>query len=436
MLAEAVRRLMRQPRGCVALVLQLSGLPPPAPRPHHRRIARVLMQDAAQRHDGQVFALGNGDLALLCRLPAETRPQAALDGLPATLARLLRVDLPDPGRLVALWPLATEAVALHRYVEARVLETSPDTNSPRPSPAPPGPVTGPAVALAGTRTELLQRQVSAVLSARDATGGGLRPLYRAIRLSPDAIDADAELGHPDGDPFLLRHLAGQRDPAILDALHAALGGGGPLDAALAGAPPLHVALTLSGIASASGAAWIRACRDQGAAPAVDVAALEACADPAGFAAARDRVRDAGLTLTLSGISHLTLSLARPWALGADLMLLDWSPRLAQLTAGEAAAVAEAIAGQGAARTLLARADTEAALRWGVARGIRRFQGRHVDAMLAAARIAACPHAGGCTLRQCIGRAAAGGPAGRQLCRNTGLLDLALPEPARAGVAAP
>lgn len=464
-LAEAVRRLMRQPRGCIALVLQLSGLPAPAPRPHHRRIARALMQDAAQRHDGQVFALGNGDLALLCRLPPELTPQAALDELPATLAKLLQVDMPDPGRLVSLWPLATAAAALHRYVDARIRELRPE-GGPRPPTGAPRFVAEPLPALAGVGVELLQRQVSVMLPGRDAAlgpalgptlghdgiGAGLRPLYRAVGLSRAAMGArrggmavEVESGHPGGDPFLLRHLAGQRDPVILEALHAALGGGGPLDAALPGAPPLHVALTLAGIASAGYAAWVDACGERGAAPAIEVAALEAYADIAGFAAARSRVQGAGLPLLVSGISHLTLLLARPWALGADLMLVDWSPRLGDLAPSDAAVVVEAIAGQGAARTLLAHADTEAALRWGVARGIRRFQGRHVDAMLGVARISACVHANGCTLRQCIERATAAEPAGRRLCRDTrlldaglldaGLLDAGLLKSAHAGTAA-
>ena len=80
--------------------------------------------------------------------------------------------------------------------------------------------------------------------------------------------------------------------------------------------------------------------------------------------------------------------------------------------------------------MLARADTEAALRWGMANGIRRFQGRHADAMLAAARIVDCAYASGCTLPQCIARAAAADPEGRRSCRNPGLLDAGVPKEIR------
>jgi hypothetical protein len=59
--------------------------------------------------------------------------------------------------------------------------------------------------------------------------------------------------------------------------------------------------------------------------------------------------------------------------------------------------------------VLHHAETEAALRWGMAQGLRRFQGRHVDAILAAGRILACPQATGCTVRQCMDRGAAIAP---------------------------
>ncbi len=62
------------------------------------------------------------------------------------------------------------------------------------------------------------------------------------------------------------------------------------------------------------------------------------------------------------------------------------------------------------------------MRWGLAHGIRRFQGRHVDAMLAVGRIEACPHAAACTLRQCMDREGAATLAGRAGCRNAALLD--------------
>jgi hypothetical protein len=124
---EATREALRAPKARVALILRLSSLAPPAPRPHHRRIAHAILEDAGQRHDGRVFVLSNGDAVLLCRMPACVPPSAASThpgSLPQILARLFRVDVPNPASLVTLWTLerggdvllayATQARSIHR----------------------------------------------------------------------------------------------------------------------------------------------------------------------------------------------------------------------------------------------------------------------------------------------------------------------------------
>ena len=111
LLLEAARRAGRSPQGRMALVLHLSRLAPPGPRPHHRRIARAILDDTALRHDGQVFALGNNDMVLLCGVvPRGQAPAVRPLGLAlsdpaaasATMAALLRVDLPDPAAVATV----------------------------------------------------------------------------------------------------------------------------------------------------------------------------------------------------------------------------------------------------------------------------------------------------------------------------------------------
>ena len=148
LLVEAVRRAVRHPERRMALVLHLSRLAPPAPRPHHRRIARAILEDTAQRHEGQVFTLRNGDMVLLCRAAEfgrETRSarQAGRQGarrpalpdpaaLPEALSRLMRADAADPARLTTVWRLEHEPEAVASYAAARAAETA---APPRSAPA-------------------------------------------------------------------------------------------------------------------------------------------------------------------------------------------------------------------------------------------------------------------------------------------------------------
>jgi hypothetical protein len=161
--------------------------------------------------------------------------------------------------------------------------------------------------------------------------------------------------------------------------------------------------------------------------------MEAVADLTRFAAARERLTRAECSLVLDGMDHSALALSRPGQWQPILLKLHWSPRMATLPARERRLLTDSINAFGADRIVLHRAETEAALAWGRQYGIRRFQGRHVDAMLAAERITACSFSRACTLRQCIDRATATGAPGRVGCNNTALLDGL---DARAAVAIP
>jgi DNA-binding winged helix-turn-helix (wHTH) protein len=65
LLADVLEREARAPQGRIAVVVRLSRLPPPGPRPYHRRVARALLEDCAQRHGGQVLQLCTGQLEAL-----------------------------------------------------------------------------------------------------------------------------------------------------------------------------------------------------------------------------------------------------------------------------------------------------------------------------------------------------------------------------------
>jgi hypothetical protein len=127
-------------------------------------------------------------------------------------------------------------------------------------------------------------------------------------------------------------------------------------------------------------------------------------------------------MVLDGVSHLLLLMTRGANLRFDLLKLDWSPLLPDLSGTDARALQDALEDIGPQRVVLHHVDNEAAMRWGLMYGIRKFQGRHIEAILGASRMKSCPLAAGCTARQCIERAAATGVFGRSGCGNTVLLD--------------
>jgi len=468
LLADALDREARAPQGRFAVVVRLSRLPPPGPRPYHRRVARALLEDCAQRHGGQVLQLASGDLVLLAHamppaapaappIPADT-PQA----LPALLARLLHVDgVESGGPVTTLVKLADGHDQLRALLDepahAEEEEEEP-TGRPRnpfagrlspgfPSLAPGGLAKLPAGGIA----TLLRVQTTARLPPRGAPPTSpILPVHRAPSIEPGLLAAHLAPRGPEGgslpaDPWLRQYLAEALGRSLLAALQAAWGGGGPLDAApRPGVPPLLLRLPLALLATPEFAEF--AALPHGAdLPAIAVAMAEAAADPAAWAAARTRLAAAAMPLVLDGLSHHALVLARPEALGPDLIALPWSTALPRLPPPRQAEVAAAIARIGPTRFLMTGADGEAALRWGRAAGIQLFQGAHVEAMLAATRLLACPGPGPapgstrgngtepaslddhpCGLRACTGRGTAATIAGRAGCIRHDLLDRAIP----------
>lgn len=474
LLYEAVQRLRKAPAGRVALVLHLSRLVPPAPRPYHVRIARALLQDTAVLHEGQVFTLGNQDMVLLCaaspsldRASIVLRPTLATNPatLPAILGRLLRADTTSAHPVVSVWRLDEQADEVAGYARARIDEATltPASADGRMPPQHHGRKArvmtidesfadrtdlASAIDLVMAQSvisDLVQRQTAIAFGPGVAprhSPGALRPIYREVSFSIAALESRlAGPGRPlTGDvaldPFLFRHLGSRLDEHMLQQLcenPRAESGSGMLDALspLAGeafGPPLHLNLSVAAVLSDAFSRLALACAERSLKLGIEISLLEAMVDLAAFERARAVLADHQIGLVLDGVSHVAMLIARPWALQPDLLKLDWSPRLLDAPRHDTAALEAAIAETDPARIVLHLADTEAALRWGISCGIRQFQGRHVDAMLAASRIVACAHANECSLRQCVERAASMAPVERMGCRNPVLLERGTPLP--------
>ncbi len=422
LLADAIRRAQRSGNQQL-LTLHLGSLP--APRPHHRRIARALLQDAASRHGGQIFPLRNNDLALLTTITDGKGGAIDPANLPATFAELFRADRPDPAGLTSIWNIETDQTEIFQYLQT-LLTQEPQLPLCDEIPPPPAAVEDIASLLATARIgDLTQRQIAIEIAPDPAAPGSrgriMRPLFREITFSVDVLESRlAVTGRASSDPYLFRHLAARLDPRMMEFVLTKMNIHAP------GAPRLHINLTIETLVTAEFDEFARQCLDYGHRPGIEVPLIEACRDPDQFKQARDRVQNYGFPLIIEGVSPLGLRLANPGSFGADLVKLNWDKSLAVHATPEMIA---AINRLGPERIILQRAQNEQAITFGLGVGITRFQGHHIDAMLAAARLKSCPEgdASHCTLRQCSERAAATSAATRRFCRNQPLLERGMPE---------
>ena len=406
-LQQALGRAMRAGRPMTVLLVALSRMHAPGPRPHHYRACRAVVDAAVRSHSGQVFTCLNGDLVLLA--VTEVAAQAM-----STLAAMLQSEASGSGALLTCWAVPGQEEAAQTEL-AQMIGSPPSMVEEPPAPIGAIAAVG-ALLVSAPGGELIRRQAGVQIA-----NGVMVPLYQEMGFSLAALEARIGLRLPAGaDPYLFRHLARELDEQMLTAL--------ARDRLLVG-QSIHLNLTLPSFASVGWSRLLPAASRSGIKLGIELQLMEVVADLPGFAKAAQQLRAAGCSLVLSGVGYGTLLLAALERLEPDWVKLDWSPRLKRLAAPDRSELASAMARIGLDRLILQRAETEAALAWGMAAGIRCFQGRYVDTILAAERLKTCPHAAACTMRQCMDRAAATDLAGQTGCLNPALLD-GSPQPGR------
>ena len=339
LLIDAAERALRAPRGKLALVLRISVLKPPAPRPHHLRIAMALLQDTAQRYAGQIFPLGNADLVLLCAAPDEDNRlvsgQASPLGLPGALGRLFAADTADAGNLTTIWRLEDQAASFRAYLAQRSADPAVAPSAPADDALAATSVAG----LAALEALLATVQIPNLLAQQTAIelrpGRGqpltarLAPLFRELTFSFATLAENRDIADACTDPFLFRHYAARLDERMLQLLQADLQAGGRLTRpTLRQGLPLHLNLTLESIISPAFARLSQTARQNGARFGIEISLMEAVSDMKLLEYARSLLDLAGFPLVLDGLDETSLVLVHAAVLRPDLIKLTWSPRLA------------------------------------------------------------------------------------------------------------
>ncbi len=419
---EAAERAFRQPHGKLIIVLHLSKLP--APRAYHVRVARVLLEDTACRHAGQVFAMRNHDLILLCtRAPQDAgNREHAPDRLPDVLGRLFAADAPKDVELTSLWELERDGALLMGDIRARAgVGVCADEDEA---------VRGQPVSLAALQEiiakapllALLTQQTGLSLSAHRARplAARLAPAFQAVGIGLEGLRLGPLLHHALSDPFLYRHFADVLDLRLIGLLKDDLAGRCRLlRGAQVQAIPVMVELGLRAIVSPGFAECAHLAAAAGVRLWVAVSLLQAGSEIELLDHARGLLRMTGCSLVLNRFDPGALGLVRPALLKPDLIALAWSQQLLH-AAGTSTGFAEVLR-MGVTRCILQGVDGEQALAWGQANGVGLFAGNFLDQVQAATRMERCHSAGACTLRACVGRAAALSQMGRAGCANPALL---------------
>jgi hypothetical protein len=416
LLFDATERVGRIREGRLALHLHLSDLLPQNREDAKIRIAFRMFETMVDVFRGQMFLLTNSDIVLICK-------DARLADLDAIVYKLRALFSKDP----LTYSESTEGE--DRFVTYYDLETDYDS----------------FFAVAGQLVEKAKKRLADARGAAQIQPLDARNLNRVI----EAIGAKdiagvvrrqpcirfsekmfAEVAFqeffmsiadlqkvlaPDvnilSNRWLFQHLSQILDQRVLSVLQ---------DAGFRKLPvAFSVNLNMASIDTDEFRAFEAAIRGR-AGLVVEFQLMDIFNNLDGFFRARDLLRRNGHKSVLDGMSPITLQFLDAELYDTDFVKVNWSADMADEVVTNN--LHGALGPVGFDHVILARCDTEASITWGLNQGIRHFQGRFLDSMVAAVTMAQCDKAPACTLGQCTQRHGVISGRPRVECGNNDMLD--------------
>jgi EAL domain-containing protein (putative c-di-GMP-specific phosphodiesterase class I) len=394
-LLELVRRLERNVFGWRAVHLHLSQLKPHNRRDYQLRIAASEFDALLRRFKSELFQLANGDIVYLW----EGESVEEVDGVVLRLRYLFSDDPlvvagrePEPADLEPLdgdhpvppdlcgWFDLERDYDRFRYDIEDLVEALDHSGPAR------GVTRRPLDPTQLARLEhglddldfatLVRRQPICAVFPNMAPRPVLREIHIAVGELGEQLLPGVDLS---ADPWLFQHLAEGLDRRLLGLL-AAQGPG-------AGDEALSINLRLATLLSPAFLDFDQRFRLHSAKEVVvELQLIDIFAGLGAYLFIREFIRERGYRICIDGLHHLHLPLINRKRLGADLVKFLWSPDvLHEVNAARREELQAAIRQAGVDRVILCRCDSAAAIEWGLALGIRLFQGHYIDSRLRAAR---------------------------------------------------
>ncbi len=388
-LVEMAQRLSGAPSDRTAVQLHLSKLRPENRRPSHLRIATALVMPLAERRQGQVFPLINGDIMMILRAPEEAEIDDLVDRMRYLFAEdpLTEGDPTDePGRVATWYDLGQDYV-LFRTVAERLYKIARKRRSHAAEQAP-----GAAPATIGGLRPLSVSELPQLFNAMEKAEVGAavrrepvcvvmpdgppRPIFWEAKVDLDTVcqamvpGARLEMGH-----WLRQAL----EEKMLDRLLTWLG----RQKLNEGGEPLSVDATISGLLSDGFLAFDS---HLGAAARkrifFEISDTEALCNLGQLTFVIEMLHDRGYHVVLDRLNHLTLPLIDRDRFEFDLVKLSWGPDYeTDIRKDRAQALTAAIEVVGRSHVILQDCDSARALDCGRTLGLSLFQGAYVDRLL-------------------------------------------------------
>jgi hypothetical protein len=416
LLFDAAERIGRIREGRMALHLHLSRLLPANREEAKIRIAFRMFEQMVDLYRGQMFLMTNSDIVLICK-------DARISDLDTIVYKLRALFSVDPltyaeatdgrDRFVSYYDLESDYDPFLALCGQMVLDAkkriADQRTAPQVQPLDARNLTKVLERIGATDIAgVVRRQACIHINEKMVAEVCFQEFFMSIMDLQKALAPDVNIL---ANRWLFQHLSQVLDLRVLSVLQ---------DAGFRKMPKaLSVNLNMATIQTPTFQQFEASLRGR-AALVVEFQLLDIFNDLDGFVRARDLLRAHGHKSVLDGMSPVTLQFMDAELYDTDYVKVNWSADMADPV--KTAEICQALSPVGFDRVILARCDSETSISWGLAQGIRHFQGRFLDSMISAVTMAQCDKASACTLAQCNQRHAVITGRVRAECGNNDMLD--------------
>jgi hypothetical protein len=418
LLLGAVERVGRIRQGRIAVHVHLSRLRPQNRQDGHVRIALRMLEPMVNAYRGQMFLLTNSDVVFMLKDANLADVENMIYKLRALFSKdpLTFADTGDGVDNFCTWyDLAGEDYDAFLEMAREVTEEARVRNRDKSLHA------GTAVLDAKMLGDLLERlartDIRRLIRRQSAIAVGdgnanaeviFQEFFVSVTELQKELASEASLL---SNRWLFQHLSLSLDQRVLGSL---------MNSRLAAWPVVYgLNLNLATVRTPAFQEFADHIKGN-AGLSIEIQVLDVLADSRGYFEAHKRLHEQNHWIVLDGINALSLQFMDVAQFKADFYKLNWSPEMGDGDHGDQ--IAADLARLGMEKIVLGRCDSEAAIQWGLGKGIQRFQGRYVDTMLAAYTMAVCDKSAACTLGQCIARHGVLSGPPRPECGNQPMLD--------------
>lgn len=386
LLLARLNRIENNSAGYFAVHLNLSKLRPNHKQSHFIEIAARSFDILVDSNDATLFTMTNKDLALICRNvdvddvdnvvekvrglfgddPLTELDESAFDDEFSTW-----YDLSNPEDFAAFFAVITDLAVEAERIQAEAAAKF-DQEQQLGQPLGPSNLTEINRQLMGMRVaDMIKRQ--ACLQVKSGGGGDLEfyELFLSMADIKERVAPDINLF---ASPWLFQYLTETLDKRLLAVL---------MEEDFSEVhDPLSINLNISTVLSRDFQNFHRVVDGHMSKIIVEFQIIDIFADMKNYTYARDSLQERGYRVVVDGLNPLSLQYFEPADLHSDFIKISWGP---EFTGDEEESRLEemraVIAKAGRNSMILARVDSEKAVKWGLSLGISRFQGFFIDKLV-------------------------------------------------------